>query len=105
MDWLLKVRWVSSLPFVPLGGRVLAAGAGGRGAAPDALAAAVAVTVDAVRAVLAAVAVGRGAAPFAVLLVVDVFMRPVRAVLAAVTVARAIAVSAFRTHGTSLYCS
>ena len=57
---------------MPTGRAVVAAGAVGGGAAPDALAAAVAVAVDAVRAVLAAVAV-----------------------------ARAIAVPAFRAHGVS----
>ena len=50
------------LSLVPSGRRVLAPGAGGGGAAPDALAAAVPVAVEAVRAVLAAVAVGRAIA-------------------------------------------
>jgi hypothetical protein len=89
----------TALSLVEAGRRVLAAVAGGGGAAPDALAAAVPVAVEAVRAVLAAVAVGRAAAPFAVLLVVDVLVEMVGSVLAAVAVGRAIAVSAFRAHG------
>ena len=96
----MKMKWAGFvLPLVPSGWRVLAPGAGGGGAAPDALAAAVPVAVEAVRPVLAAVAVGRAAAPFAVLLVVDVLVEVVGSVLAAVAVGRAIAVSASSAHG------
>ena len=59
--------------------------AGGGGTAPDALAA-VAVPVDAVRAVWTTVAVGRRPAPLAMLLVINVFVNPVWAIRTAMSV-------------------
>ena len=72
--------------------------AAGRRAAPDALVAARAVSVQPVRAIRAPVTVARRTAPFAVLLVVAMLVKPVRAVCAAVAVARRTAMPAFCRH-------
>ena len=80
------------------GRAVVAAGAVGGGAAPDALVAAGAVAVLARGGRDAAGAVARRAAPLAVLLVVAMFVFPRRRMDTARAVACATAVSAFRTH-------
>ena len=79
-------------------GRVGAARAVGRRAAPDALVAARTVSVQPVWAIRAPVTVARRTAPFAVLLVVAMLVKPVRAVRAAVAVARRTAMPAFCRH-------
>ena len=70
----------------------------GRRTAPDALVAARAVPVQAIRTIRASVSVTRRAAPFAVLLVVAMLMKTVRAVRAPVSVACRTAMSAFCRH-------
>ena len=83
---------------MPPGRAVVAAGAVGGGAAPDALVAAWAVAVLLRGRMVAARAVARRAAPFAMLLVVAMLVLAGGAVVAAASVACASAVSAFRAH-------
>ena len=80
------------------GRAVVAAGAVGGGAAPDALVAAGTVAVLLRGRMVAARAVARRAAPFAMLLVVAMLVLAGGAVVAAASVACASAVSAFRAH-------
>ena len=77
---------------------VVAAGAVGGGAAPDALVAAGAVAVLLRGRMVTARAVARRAAVFAMLLVVAMLVFAGRAVVAAASVAHASTVSAFRAH-------
>ena len=82
-----------------LAGRaVVAAGAVGGGAAPDALVAAGAVAVLLRGGVVAARTIARRSAPFAVFLVIAVLVLPRRRMDASRTVGRGSAVSAFCTH-------
>ena len=80
------------------GWTVVAAGAVGYRAAPDALVAAGAVAMLFRGRMIAARAVGRRAAPFAMLLVVAMLVLLRRAVVATAAVTRASAMSAFRAH-------
>ena len=85
--------------FLVLAGRaVVAAGAVGGGAAPDALVAAGAVAVLFRGGIVAARAVARRTAPFAVFLVVAVLMLASGRMIAARAVARRSAMSAFSAH-------
>ena len=84
--------------FVPACRRVEAAGAVGRGTAPDALVRARPVTVLARGGMEASGTVACRAAPFAALLVFPVFMLSARTVQASGTIAYRTAMSAFRRH-------
>ena len=92
------VASAGALLLVLAGRAVDASGAGGGGAAPDALVGAGAVAVLARRRVDAGGAVVRRAAPFAVLLVVAVLVLPRRRMYASRAIGRTAAVSAFRAH-------
>ena len=82
-----------------LSGRaVVATGAGGGGAAPDAFVAAGTMAMLLRGRMVAARAVARRAAPLTVLLVVTMLVLAGGAVVATASVARASAVSAFRAH-------
>ena len=93
------LRAPCELSLLVLAGRaVVAAGAVGGGAAPDALVGAGAVAVLFRRRVVAARAVARRTAPFTVLFVIAVFMFPRGRMDTCRAVARATAISAFRAH-------
>ena len=85
-------------PLVAARRRIRTAGTGGRRAAPDALVAAVTVTMKPSLAIGTTVSVARGPAPLAVLFILDMLVKAIRTMDTTMAVARGSAMSALGTH-------